>query len=79
MEKLNLEIIAGMSDDEVYNLSIVRPQEPIDINCRGFMFPLKTFKSKEEMAVCISVLIKRLSKINKNNFYGNKNKRSKSL
>ena len=65
MEKLNLKRIAEMSDDEVYSLSMIRPQEPLNRNCRGFMFSLKTFESTEEMAECMCVLTKRLSKINK--------------
>jgi hypothetical protein len=54
-----------MSDDEVYSLSMTRPQEPLNRNCRGFMFSLKTFESTEEMAECMCVLTKRLLKINK--------------
>lgn len=54
-----------MSDDEVYSLSMIRPKEPLNRDCRGFMFSLQTFESTEEMAECMSVLINRLSKINK--------------
>ncbi len=54
-----------MSDDEVYSLSMIRPQEPLNRDCRGFMFTLQTFESQEEMAECMCVLMNRLSKINK--------------
>ena len=66
MEKLNLKIIAEMSDDEVYKLSMLRPNHQSETGeCRGFMFSLQTFESTEEMAECMCVLMKRLSKINK--------------
>lgn len=65
MKKLNLKTIAEMSDDEVYSLSMIRPQEPLNRDCRGFMFSLQTFESQEEMAECMCVLMNRLSKINK--------------
>lgn len=62
MEKLTLEKIAELSDQEVLALSIPRPSDPKQI---GFMFSLSNFESKEEMAKCMFVLTKRLSKIKK--------------
>jgi len=64
MEKLNLRKVAEMSDREVYELSVLRPNSSKEI--RGFMFPLKAFESTEEMALCMSILSSRLLKINKN-------------
>ncbi|MCX6736518.1 MAG: hypothetical protein NTW73_00265 [Candidatus Parcubacteria bacterium] len=62
MGKITLKKIAEMSDEEVFNLSIPRPLHPEQ---RGFMLPLQD--SDEEMAECMCVLIKRLSKIKKEN------------
>jgi len=60
MEKLTLKIIAEMSDEEVYKLSMPRPNYPEQ---RGFMLSLQNFESQEEMAECMTVLLNRLSKI----------------
>lgn len=66
MEKINLKTIAEMSDSEIYKLSMLRPNHKTETGeCRGFMFPLKTFESIREMSECMCVLMKRLSKINK--------------
>lgn len=55
-----------MSDDEVYKLSMLRPDYQSETGeCRGFMFSLQTFESTEEMAECMCILMKRLSKISK--------------
>ena len=55
-----------MSDEEVFSLSKPRPHHPLGTGeYRGFMFLLKNFESKEEMAECMYVLMKRLSKIKK--------------
>jgi hypothetical protein len=62
MHKITLKQIAEMSDDEVYELSMPRPNHPTQ---RGFMFSLQHFESKEEMAECMYVLMKRLQKIKK--------------
>jgi hypothetical protein len=64
MEKLNLRKVAEMSDREVYGLSVLRPSSSKEI--RGFMFLLKAFENTEEMALCMSVLSRRLLKINEN-------------
>lgn len=59
-------MIAEMSDEEVYKLSMLRPNYQLDKGeCRGFMFPLQAFENMEEMSECMFLLIKRLSKINK--------------
>ena len=60
--KINLKNIAEMSDEEIYKLSMPRPNHP---SARGFMFSLKNFENEEEMADCMYVLMKRLSKIEK--------------
>ena len=66
MKKLNIKMIAEMSDEEVYKLSMIRPNYQLDKGgCRGFMFPLQAFENKEEMSVCMFLLIQRLSKINR--------------
>ena len=62
MAKINLKQIAEMSDDEIYKLSAPHPNHP---ERRGFMYQLKDFDSKEDMAECMYLLIKRLSKIKK--------------
>ena len=62
MEKITLKKIAEMSDEEVLNLSMPRPFHPEQ---RGFMLSIKNFENKDEMAGCMYVLIKRLSKIKK--------------
>lgn len=64
MEKLNLRKVAEMSDREVYELSVLRPNSLKEI--RGFMFPLKAFKSAKEMSLCMSILSSRLLKIKEN-------------
>jgi len=60
MEKLTLKKIAEMSDEEIYKLSMPRPNYPEQ---RGFMLSLQNFESQEEMAECMYVLMKRLTKI----------------
>ena len=68
MEKITLKKIAEMSDDEVYNLSIPRPNRPLGTgDDRGFLFSLEIFEINEDMAECMYVLMKRLSKIQKEN------------
>lgn len=62
MEKITLKKIAEMSDEEVFNSSMPRPLHPEQ---RGFMFSIQNFGSKEEMSECMYVLLKRLSKIKK--------------
>jgi len=51
MEKLNLRKVAEMSDREVYELSVLRPNDSKGI--RGFMFPLKAFENTKEMSLCV--------------------------
>ena len=60
MQKITLKYIAEMSDEEVYKLSMPRPNQP---QARGFMLSLEHFENKEEMAECMYVLMKRLLKI----------------
>lgn len=64
MEKLNLRKVAEMSDREVYELSVLRPNDSKGI--RGFMFPLKAFENTKEMSLCMCVLSSRLLKIKEN-------------
>lgn len=64
MEKLSLKKIAEMSDEEVYKLSLPRPGHP---EARGFMLSPNDYANTQEMSDCLYVLIKRLSKIKKEN------------
>ena len=64
MAKLTLKTIAEMSDEEVYKLSMPRPSHP---EARGFLFNPRGFENTQEMAVSLSVLMKGLDKIKKEN------------
>jgi len=67
MEKLTLKKIAEMSDEEVYKLSMPRPNH---LEQRGFMLSLKHFEKEQEMAECMYILMRRLQKIKKENNNG---------
>lgn len=62
MKKLSLKEIAEMSDEEVYKLSMPRPGHP---EARGFMLSPSDYEDTQEMSDCLYVLMKRLSKIKK--------------
>ncbi len=63
MIKLTLKAVAGMSDDEIYKLSMPRPFHP---EARGFMLDPQSFGSQQEMSECLAALMKRLGEIQKN-------------
>lgn len=62
MAKLTVERIAEMTDMQVLMLTVPRPDAP---GQRGFMFSLRDFESRKEMAACMAALTMRLQKIEK--------------
>jgi hypothetical protein len=66
MDKLNIEKIAEMSDDEILDVSVKRPHHPLGTGFyREFVLSLQDFENKQEMDDCLCVLKKRLAKIKK--------------